>query len=79
MKYGWGLMNLSSSYPEPFAYKISQRFMEYISLNIIVKFIFLLLFFLYIKIGEKNYKKDNKRKKIREKNLEKNKPGCNFN
>ena len=25
MKSGWGLMNLSSSYSEPFAYKISQR------------------------------------------------------
>ena len=49
MKCGWVLMNLSSSYPEPFAYKISQRFMEHISLNIIVKFIFLLLFFFIYK------------------------------
>ena len=57
MKCGWGLMNLSSSYPEPFAYKISQRFMEQISLNIIVKFIFLLLFFLYKKWRKKLQKK----------------------
>ena len=49
MKFGWGLMNLNSSYPEPFEYKISQRFMEHISLNIIVKFIFLLFFFIYKK------------------------------
>ena len=66
-----GLMNLSSSYPEPFAFKISQRFMEHISLNIIVKFIFLLLFFLYIKNGEKNSKKYNKRNKSEKKTGEK--------
>ena len=47
--------------------------MEYISLNILVKFIFLLLFYLYIKNGEKNYEKGGGRKKIREKNWKKNK------
>ena len=60
-------MNLSNSYPDLLVYKISQWFMEHILLNIIVKFIFLLLFFLYIKNGEKNWKKDNKRKKTEKK------------
>ena len=60
-------MNLSNSYPDLFVYKILQWFIEHIFLNIIVKFIFLLLFFLYIKNGGKNWKKDNKRKKTEKK------------
>ena len=79
IKCGWGLMNLSNSYPDLFVYKILQWFMEHILLNIIVKFIFLLLFFLYIKNGEKKWKKENKGKKFPEKNWKKNQWGCNFN
>ena len=55
-KCGRGLMNLSSSYPDLFAYKISQKFMEHISLTIKMSNLFFYYYFFIYKNGRKNKK-----------------------
>ena len=49
MKYGWGLIYLSISYLDLFIYKISQKFMEYISLTIKMSNLFFYYYFFIYK------------------------------